>query len=63
MRYTTTASFFVMIFTVAILAQVKIGLNYPETGPYAAQGLDQFRAAKMALEEINASGGIGGEKV
>ena len=38
----------------------KIGLNYPETGPYAAMGLDQLRAAQMATEEINAAGGIDG---
>ncbi len=42
---------------------VKIGLNYPETGPYAKQGLDQKRAAELAVEEINASGGILGKKV
>lgn len=44
-------------------AVVKIGLNYPETGPYAKQGLDQKRAAEMAVEEINAAGGILGKKV
>lgn len=42
---------------------VKIGLNYPETGPYAKQGLDQRRAADIAAEEINAAGGILGKKV
>ncbi len=42
---------------------IKIGLNYPETGPYAKQGLDQKRAAEIAVEEINASGGILGKKV
>jgi ABC-type branched-subunit amino acid transport system substrate-binding protein len=42
---------------------VKIGLCYPETGPYAKQGLDQRRAADMAVEEINAAGGILGKKV
>lgn len=42
---------------------VKIGLNYPETGPYAKQGLDQKRAAEIAVEEINSSGGILGKKV
>ncbi len=42
---------------------VKIGLNYPETGPYSVQGLDQFRAASMAVEEINAAGGILGRPV
>ncbi|MCX7913907.1 MAG: substrate-binding protein [Thermodesulfovibrionales bacterium] len=42
---------------------IKIGLNYPETGPYAKQGLDQRRAADLAVEEINAAGGILGKKV
>lgn len=42
---------------------VKIGLNYPETGPYAAEGLDQYRAATMAVDEINTAGGILGNKV
>jgi branched-chain amino acid transport system substrate-binding protein len=42
---------------------VKIGLSYPETGPYAKQGLDQRRAADLAVEEVNAAGGILGKKV
>ena len=42
---------------------VSIGLNYPETGPYAKQGLDQRRAADLAVEEINATGGILGKKI
>ena len=42
---------------------VKIGLNYPKTGPYAVQGLDQWRATELAVEEINAQGGILGKKV
>jgi len=42
---------------------VKIGFNYPETGPYAPQGSDQLRAAQMAIEEINAQGGILGKKI
>lgn len=42
---------------------VALGLNYPETGPYLVQGLDQLRAAEMAIEEINASGGILGHQV
>lgn len=37
---------------------IKIGLNYPQTGPYSVQGLAQVRAADMAAEEINARGGI-----
>lgn len=41
---------------------VKLGMNYPRTGPYYTQGLDQFRAAQMAVEEVNAAGGILGRK-
>jgi len=32
---------------------VKIGLSYPETGPYAKQGLDQRRAADLAVEDLD----------
>lgn len=42
---------------------VKIGLDYDKTGPYNAQGLDQWQAATMAAEEINAAGGIMGSKI
>jgi hypothetical protein len=33
------------ISTGASAAVVKIGLNYPKTGPYSIQGLAQLRAA------------------
>ncbi len=58
--------FAVLIFTFGIANAkdvVKIGLNYPETGPYSVQGLAQFRAAEMAVEEINAKGGISGKEI
>ncbi len=42
---------------------VKIGLDYDKTGPYNVQGLDQLQAATMAVEEINAAGGIMGNKI
>jgi len=42
---------------------IKIGLNYPETGPYAVEGLDQLQAAQMAVAEINAAGGILGQPI
>lgn len=42
---------------------VKLGMNYPRTGPYFTQGLDQYRAAQMAIDEINGEGGILGRKV
>ncbi|MFI5337493.1 MAG: ABC transporter substrate-binding protein [Opitutales bacterium] len=42
---------------------VNLGLNYPQTGPYAAQGADQLRAAQLAVGEVNAAGGILGRHV
>jgi ABC-type branched-subunit amino acid transport system substrate-binding protein len=51
------------ISTGASAAVVKIGLNYPKTGPYSVQGLAQLRAAEMAVEEINQAGGILGRKI
>ena len=56
---------FVLLSVDVLAAQetVKIGLNYPETGSYAKQGLDQKRAADLAVEEINAAGGILGKKI
>ncbi len=42
---------------------VVIGLISPELGPYGKEGLDQRRAAEMAVEEINAEGGILGKKI
>lgn len=44
-------------------AKVLIALNYPESGPYEKQGLDEWRAAEMARLEINAAGGILGKQV
>ncbi len=49
--------------TAAAEADVKIGLNIPTTGPYRVQGLQQKRAAKLAVEQINAAGGILGRQV
>ena len=37
---------------------IKIALNYPETGPYRKEGKDQWKAAYIAKNEINAAGGI-----
>ncbi len=40
--------------------EVVIGLDVPLTGPYSDQGTDQVRAYKLAIDEINAHGGVMG---
>jgi len=44
-------------------APIKIGLNQPLTGPFAASGTYIVNGAKIAAEEINAQGGVLGEKI
>jgi ABC-type branched-subunit amino acid transport system substrate-binding protein len=35
-----------------------VGIVVPQTGAYSAQGLDQLKAYRMAIAEINAAGGV-----
>lgn len=51
--------------TVTALAAdpILIGLNYPRTGHYKEEGLAQMRAALLAIDEINAQGGLLGREV
>jgi len=63
MAATTVLILFSLIPAVAVADVVKIGLNYPKTGPYSVQGLDQWRATELAVNEINAAGGVLGKKI
>jgi branched-chain amino acid transport system substrate-binding protein len=42
---------------------IKLGVLAPLTGPISAYGQDQVNAVNMAVEEINAAGGILGRKL
>ncbi len=42
---------------------IKVGVLAPLTGPISAYGQDQVNAVNMAVEEINAAGGILGRKL
>ncbi|MBU8932491.1 MAG: ABC transporter substrate-binding protein [candidate division Zixibacteria bacterium] len=54
----------IVLGTVAAAEQtVKLGLISPQSGSYSVYGQDQQRAAVMAVEEINADGGILGHQV
>ena len=43
--------------------QIKIGVSIPITGNYAEHGKGLLAAAELALEDINASGGILGKEL
>ncbi|WP_133099351.1 high-affinity branched-chain amino acid ABC transporter substrate-binding protein [Paeniglutamicibacter sp. T16_1_1] len=42
---------------------IKIGIAGPKTGPVAQYGDMQFSGAKMAIEQINAKGGVNGKQL
>ena len=42
---------------------IKIGLDNPLTGTYAAPGKNELIGCQLAVEQINAKGGILGRKV
>jgi branched-chain amino acid transport system substrate-binding protein len=70
MKRTYGAPFFGTLAVAAIammatpaFAQIKIGSAGPMTGQYAAFGEQLRRGATMAVEEINAAGGVNGQKL
>ena len=70
MKRTYGAPFFGTLAVAAIammatpaFAQIKIGSAGPMTGQYAAFGEQLRKGATMAVEEINAAGGVNGQKL
>ena len=52
-----------LAFAGTAFAQIKIGVNQPLTGAVAASGNFVTNGAKIAADEINAKGGIKGQKI
>jgi branched-chain amino acid transport system substrate-binding protein len=42
---------------------LTIGLNVPLTGSYSDQGADELKAYKLAIDEVNAAGGLLGKRL
>jgi len=61
-----TLAVFALVLVPLVQAQekvIKIGAMYPMTGRPGLYGLDSVDAAEMAVEEINAKGGVAGYKL
>lgn len=56
---------FLLFFTVTTMAAetLKVGFNYPQTGRYKDQGLQERLGTFMAVDEINKAGGIMGKPI
>ncbi|MBL4907519.1 MAG: hypothetical protein JKX94_08715, partial [Sneathiella sp.] len=37
-------------------AEVKLGFNVPQSGPYSEEGKDELRAYKLAVKHLNGDG-------
>ena len=61
--YGTLAVAAVALMATPALAQIKIGTAGPMTGSNAAFGEQLKRGATMAVEDINAAGGVNGQKL
>jgi branched-chain amino acid transport system substrate-binding protein len=60
---TTTALALVLGFAVPASADIKIGATISETGPASFLGDPEAKTLKLLVEEINAAGGVNGEKL
>ena len=47
-----------LVACVQAAAPITLGLNYPRTGSYKEEGLSQMRGALLAIDEVNARGGV-----
>ena len=52
-----------LAFTPLAMAQMKLGVAGPITGPNAAFGAQLKNGVEQAVEDINAAGGIMGQKI
>jgi branched-chain amino acid transport system substrate-binding protein len=57
------AAFAALAGTAVAQESIKIGVNEPLTGPFAASGTYVTNGARIAADEINAKGGILGKKI
>src|SRR5437879_13138287 len=64
---TATAGASILVFPAVLRAQskdpVRIGFPLPLTGTFAAIAADLQKGAQLAMEEINAKGGVMGRKL
>lgn len=60
-RQSLAALLMALTCTTVVAESLRIGLNYPQTGRYKDQGLQQRLGAFLAVDEINKAGGVMGQ--
>jgi branched-chain amino acid transport system substrate-binding protein len=64
LAYAASAAVMAWAMVAGVAAQtIKIGVIQPLTGAFAAAGTDVTNGAKIAVDEINAKGGVLGKKL
>src|SRR6187455_2248123 len=62
-RLAVAAAALALLTSSAAFAQKRFGLALPTSGSQALYGSDQVKAAEWAVADINAKGGINGQKL
>lgn len=52
-----------LVLTVAVQAEIKVGATISETGPASFLGDPEAKTLKLLVEQLNAAGGVKGEKI
>lgn len=60
-KFLFSACLLLLACTTVSAETLKIGLNYPQTGRYKDQGMQQRLGAILAIDEINKTGGVLGQ--
>lgn len=62
-RLFTTAVLFSIVAAGPMRAEIKVGIMLPTTGSEATYGVDMVNSIKLAVDEVNAKGGVLGQKI
>ena len=63
LRASVAAAFILAAGANAVISEIKIGVLYPIAGTGAVYGTPAMYGHNMAVDEVNAAGGIMGQKV
>lgn len=60
MKQSTLCGLIICLLPISALANdpIKIGLNFPRTGNYKAEGLELMQGSILAVEQVNQAGGV-----
>ncbi len=62
-KYLLCLAFVLMFSSLSFASDIRIGIMCPMTGPWASEGVDMQRTISLLADDVNAKGGINGNKI